>query len=71
MTPAQRTTAEQALADAIATVPHNSHLADKLGITRQAFHQWTIVPPYRVLAVEEITGVSRERLRPDLYPPTA
>jgi pyruvate dehydrogenase E2 component (dihydrolipoamide acetyltransferase) len=40
-------------------------------ITSQAVGQWEVVPAARVLAVEEATGVSREELRPDLYPRSA
>ena len=43
-------------------------LARKLGLTRQAIYQWDRIPPERVLQVEEITGVPRHQLRPDLYP---
>lgn len=38
------------------------------GITPQAVSQWKQVPAERVLDVERATGVSRHRLRPDLYP---
>jgi DNA-binding transcriptional regulator YdaS (Cro superfamily) len=44
------------------------------GLTSQAVSQWKKVPPNRVLDVERVTGVSRYRLRPDLYgdsPPPA
>lgn len=37
-------------------------------ITPQAISQWKQVPHDRVLDVERATGVSRHRLRPDLYP---
>ncbi|WP_354250585.1 YdaS family helix-turn-helix protein [Bradyrhizobium sp. LA3.X] len=37
-------------------------------ITPQAVSQWKQVPAERVLDVERATGVSRHRLRPDLYP---
>jgi DNA-binding transcriptional regulator YdaS (Cro superfamily) len=43
-------------------------LAEKLGITTQALSQWRRVPPTRVLEVERITGISRNALRPDIYP---
>lgn len=44
-------------------------LAAKLGIkSRQAVYQWTRVPAAHVLKCEEITGVPRHRMRPDLYP---
>ena len=38
-----------------------------LGISSQAISQWDCVPADRVVAVEQATGVPRERLRPDLY----
>ena len=45
-------------------------LAEFLGIRRQAFYQWPRVPADRVIPIELATGgkVTRERLRPDLYP---
>lgn len=43
-------------------------VARKLGITPQAVGKWKRVPPERVIEVEQATGVSRHRLRPDLYP---
>ena len=38
-------------------------------ITRQAIEQWHSVPPHHVRAVEKITGISRYKLRPDIYGP--
>ena len=38
-------------------------------IKSQAVSQWTKVPAERVLLVEEISGVSRHDLRPDVYGP--
>jgi hypothetical protein len=46
-----------------------SRLANKLGITRAAVAQWTIVPWQWVLKVEHVSGMPRQRLRPDIYPP--
>lgn len=45
-------------------------LAERLGCTRQALHQWSQVPRGRVLEIEDITGgkISRHRIRPDLFP---
>jgi DNA-binding transcriptional regulator YdaS (Cro superfamily) len=42
-------------------------LARLLGITHQAILQWEKVPAERILKIESITGVLRERLRGDLY----
>lgn len=44
-------------------------LAGHLGITPQAISQWERVPVMHVLRVEQITGVPRHELRPDIYPP--
>ena len=45
-------------------------LSRKLGsrISRHAIYQWSRVPAEHVHAVESITGISRQKLRPDLYP---
>jgi len=46
-------------------------LSRALGIRRQAIYGWHYtgrIPAERVIAIERITGVSREELRPDLYP---
>lgn len=46
-------------------------LADLVGIRYQAVHKWYArgtVPAERVLRIEQLTGVSRHDLRPDLYP---
>ena len=43
-------------------------LAASVGVSKQAVAQWEEVPPLRVLAVEAASGVSRNELRPDLYP---
>ena len=42
-------------------------LAREFGITRQAVEQWDQIPAKRVLRVEELSGVSRYELRPDIY----
>ena len=42
-------------------------LARLLGIAPQAVAQWDEVPAGRILDVERVTKVARERLRPDLY----
>lgn len=44
-------------------------LARLLGISHQAILRWQRdkVPADRILDIERVTGVDRERLRPDLY----
>lgn len=44
-------------------------VARALGITRQAVEQWRVVPPGRCLEIEELSGISRHLLRPDIYGP--
>ncbi len=44
-------------------------VARALKITHGAVSQWKRVPAERVIVVEALTGIARERLRPDLYPP--
>ena len=61
----------EALKRAIEAVGGLSGLAKPLGITEQAVSQWDEVPPLRVLAVEQVSGVPRHELRPDLYPEPA
>lgn len=41
-------------------------LAAKLGVRHQTLYSWKQVPPEHVLKLEQISGVSRHKLRPDL-----
>jgi DNA-binding transcriptional regulator YdaS (Cro superfamily) len=46
--------------------------ASKCGVKYQAVQKWRRsgrIPAERVLCVEEVSGVPRHELRPDLYPP--
>lgn len=43
-------------------------VAKAVGCTPQAVSQWKTVPAHHVLAIEEATGISRHKLRPDIYP---
>lgn len=45
----------------------HAELARQLKTTPQAIYQWADIPPNRVLDVERITKIDREKLRPDLY----
>ena len=58
----------KALREAVENVGGQAEFARLIGITAQAVSQWDEVPPLRVLAVERVSGVSRHKLRPDLYP---
>jgi TorA maturation chaperone TorD len=44
-----------------------TELAKRIGISQPSVSNWSRVPAGRVLAVESVTGVSRQILRPDLY----
>jgi DNA-binding transcriptional regulator YdaS (Cro superfamily) len=57
----------RALKDAIKAAGGVTALAREIDVTSQAVSQWDKVPANRVLAVEKATGVSRQRLRPDLF----
>lgn len=42
-------------------------LADRLAISYQAVRKWSRIPADRVIEIERLSGIPRERLRPDLY----
>lgn len=44
-----------------------SKIARILKISRQAVDGWSVIPLNRIIQVEEITGIDREKLRPDIY----
>jgi len=46
-----------------------SRIAREIGVYAQAVHQWQMVPLDRVVDVERITGIAREKLRPDYHLP--
>lgn len=52
---------------AIKTAGGTAVLAKKLRISSQAISQWRRIPVTRVLEIERITGISRLKLRPDIY----
>lgn len=53
--------------DIAARVGNRAALARELGLTKAAVYAWRRVPSDRVIAVERVTGIPRELLRPDLY----
>ena len=44
-----------------------AEIARGLGLSRAAITKWPRVPAERVVAVEKITGIPRQLLRPDLW----
>lgn len=44
-----------------------AQIAEACGITIQAVADWSRVPAPHVLTVERVTGIPRERLRPDVF----
>jgi DNA-binding transcriptional regulator YdaS (Cro superfamily) len=42
-------------------------IARELGMSHQALSEWGRVPADRILQVEAVTKIPREKLRPDLY----
>jgi len=56
------------LKHAVASVGGQAALARQLGVSRQAVQHWKTAPVRHVLRIEELTGVSRHDLRPDVYP---
>lgn len=60
--------ADEALALAIEKAGGTTALAAALGIKAPSIYSWQRVPAERVLEVERVSGVSRHRLRPDIYP---
>ena len=53
--------------EAAAAAGGKARLAELLSVSYQAVWKWGRIPADRVLEIEAITGISRERLRPDLY----
>jgi DNA-binding transcriptional regulator YdaS (Cro superfamily) len=62
---------DPAIIEAAQAVGGITKLSTQLGLSRVAASAWKRVPAERVLEVERLTGVSRHKLRPDLYPEQA
>lgn len=52
----------------ISALKNKTQLAAKLGLSRQAVQKWTQIPTKHVLVLEEMTGIPRHEMRPDIYP---
>ena len=46
-----------------------SKLAREAKVPRQCLYLWDRVPAEHVLTLERVTGISRHRMRPDVYGP--
>ena len=55
------------MVEAVIAMRTKAALAEALGLTPQAVSGWDKIPLSRLLDVERVTGVPREKLRPDLY----
>jgi TorA maturation chaperone TorD len=58
---------DEGLDEAIQAAGGVTELARRIGIAQPSVSNWDRVPADRVIAVEDATGVSRVRLRPDLF----
>ena len=59
-----------AVREAMGLHPRNKvELASALDISKQALSTWAKVPPARALAIEQLLGVPRTILRPDIFGP--
>lgn len=64
----------QVIADALEKGGGIKAIADALKMSAEGVRQWRMrgkVPDKHVVELERLTGVSREKLRPDLYAPAA
>jgi DNA-binding transcriptional regulator YdaS (Cro superfamily) len=59
----------EALDEAIRARGGYAEVARLLGVSRQAVYKWVYrrVPAERLAEVEWVTGIPRERLRPDIF----
>jgi hypothetical protein len=59
---------DEALREAIKRVGGLHAVGRAFGITAQSVYKWRKTPPLRVIPLEKLSGIPRNRLRPDLYP---
>jgi DNA-binding transcriptional regulator YdaS (Cro superfamily) len=58
---------DEGLRLAIEKVGGKNELARLLGMAGSSLVEWKRIPPHRILQVEAVTSIPREKLRPDLY----
>ena len=54
--------------DVMQAAGSGARLATHLGVSRQCVYMWTRIPVEHVLRIENLTGIPRYRMRPDVYP---
>lgn len=61
-----------AVVDAISAVGGQTKLAELMNVSHQAVMKWRRgrVPAERVLELSRVSGIPRQKIRPDLYPDT-
>ena len=59
--------ADEGLRLAVTAAGSFNALANALGISSASISTWRRVPTHRILQVEAVTGIRREKLRPELY----
>jgi DNA-binding transcriptional regulator YdaS (Cro superfamily) len=64
---ASKTKRDSGLQAAIDAVGTRYRLAQLVQVTPSSVLRWSRVPAERILQVEQVTGVDRKVLRPDLY----
>ncbi|MFZ4806124.1 MAG: transcriptional regulator [Hyphomicrobiaceae bacterium] len=60
---------DEGLTAAIRAAGSISRLAQLVGVSQPAVSEWKRVPVHRVVQVEQLTGLSRDFLRPDIFAP--
>jgi DNA-binding transcriptional regulator YdaS (Cro superfamily) len=66
-----QTEIDRAIYKAIKTAGTQQKLADIVGVSKMAVSLWRKkghIPAEHILKIEKATGVSRHKLRPDIYP---
>ena len=63
----RKTIMDSGLRLAIEAVGTRYRLSKLLGLSTTSTQNWDRIPLTRILEVEKVTGVPREKLRPELY----
>jgi DNA-binding transcriptional regulator YdaS (Cro superfamily) len=63
----KRTIRDDGLKLAIEAAGGLRKLARLIGVAHGTINKWNKIPADHIAEIEELTGIARERLRPDLY----